>query len=97
MDAQEVLDMPESDKDSPFELEEIDHVILDFLQEGARTQAYMVDESDQQFQRHHFRERFKILVALGYIEKIHDQTALYQLVHDPREDDNNRNNQGGSE
>lgn len=86
MDAGEIPGMADPNGPPQFELEEIDHVILDLLQEGARTQAYMVDESESEFQRHHFRERLKILTAVGYIRKVHEQTALYELVYDPRED-----------
>lgn len=77
-----------------FNLEALDREILDRLQEGARTQAYILNdldgdddqEADGDYSREQIRERFKILHALGAVRKLHDQTALYELVYDPRDD-----------
>lgn len=78
-----------------FNLEALDREILDRLQEGARTQAYILNdldaadadqEADVDYSRAQIRERFKILHALGAVRKLHDQTALYELVYDPRDD-----------
>lgn len=74
-----------------YELDDVDRTILDFLQEGARTQSYMVDNSE--YTRQDFYRRFQILVALGYVHKIHDKTALYELVHDPRTTDDQEQDQ----
>lgn len=71
-----------------FDLEDLDHLILDHLQEGARTQAYILDEIPDEYSRHQVRERFKILATIGAVKKLHDQTALYELNYDPREQDN---------
>lgn len=69
-----------------FNLEALDREILDRLQEGARTQAYILNDLDADYSRNQIRERFKILHALGAVRKLHDQTALYELVDDPRDD-----------
>lgn len=78
--------MRSTDGGRSFDLEELDHEILDRLQEGARTQAYILDDLDADYSRHHLRQRFKVLTAIGAVEKLHDQTALYELVYDPRDD-----------
>lgn len=69
-----------------FDPEPLDHEILDRLKEGARTQAYILDDIDADYSRHQIRDRFKILTAIGAVEKLHDQTALYELNYDPRDD-----------
>lgn len=67
------------------ELTDVDEAILDELQQGARTQGFLVDELGQP--RYKVHERLKLLTAAGYIENIHENTALYELRDDPREDD----------
>lgn len=65
------------------DLTPVDEEILDVLQEGARTQSYIVDEIGRS--RNHVHNRLQILAGSGYIENIHRKTALYELVEDPRE------------
>ena len=87
----EEIIMAHQDDGDGYELDDVDRTILDFLQEGARTQSYMVDNSE--YTRQDFYRRFQILVALGYVRKIHDKTALYELVRDPRTIDDQEQDQ----
>lgn len=67
------------------ELADLDESILDELAEGARTQGYLVDATEEP--RYKVHERLKLLVAAGHIENIHENTALYELRNDPRKPD----------
>jgi uncharacterized membrane protein len=69
--------------DVSVDLTETDNEILDLLLEGRCTQGYIVDRTDRSRQQIH--NRLNILRAAGYIERIHDSTALYELVDDPRD------------
>jgi hypothetical protein len=53
-----------------------DEQILDLLREGARTQAYLVDETG----------RLQLMEARGWVENLHRQSALWELKADPDED-----------
>lgn len=64
-------------------LTDADHAILDLLAEGRCTQGYLADETG--LSRQHVYNRLNVLTAAGYVEKVHDSTALYELVNDPRE------------
>lgn len=64
-------------------LTDADHAILDLLAEGRCTQGYITDETGLSRQGVH--NRLNVLTAAGFIEKIHEGTALYELVEDPRE------------
>ncbi|MFC6837539.1 ArsR family transcriptional regulator [Halomarina ordinaria] len=66
------------------ELTALDEAILDELNEGARTQGFLVDATGEP--RYKVHERLKLLVAAGHIENIHENTALYELRTDPRSD-----------
>ncbi|WP_096389994.1 hypothetical protein [Halopenitus persicus] len=66
------------------ELTTLDEAILDELNEGARTQGFLVDATGEP--RYKVHERLKLLVAAGHIENIHENTALYELRADPRND-----------
>lgn len=66
------------------ELTTLDEAILDELNEGARTQGFLVDATGEP--RYKVHERLKLLVAAGHIENIHENTALYELRTDPRSD-----------
>jgi len=65
------------------ELTDTDHAILEHLAEGRCTQGYIVDKTG--LSRQQVYNRLNVLAAAGYVEKIHDSTALYELVNDPRE------------
>jgi DNA-binding Lrp family transcriptional regulator len=65
------------------ELTEADHAILDCLIKGRCTQGYIVDETNLSRQQIH--NRLNVLTAAGYIKRIHDSTALYEIINDPRE------------
>lgn len=66
------------------ELTALDEAILDELHEGARTQGFLVDATGEP--RYKVHERLKLLVAAGYIKNIHENTALYEVRADPRND-----------
>jgi len=75
-------------QDVSVDLTETDHEILNLLREGRCTQGYIVDKAERSRQQIH--NRLNILRAAGYIERIHESTALYELVNDPRESDNSK-------
>jgi DNA-binding IclR family transcriptional regulator len=62
-----------------------DDQILALLREGARTQAYLVDETG--FSRTHVRNRLQLMEARGWVENLHEQSALWELRTDPDEAD----------
>lgn len=62
----------------------VDHIILDFLRNGGRTQAYMVASTP--YSRQKFREQFKVLTTLNLITNLHENTGLYVLLNDPRDE-----------
>jgi DNA-binding IclR family transcriptional regulator len=64
-------------------LNDTDHAILDLLAEGRCTTGYLADELDRS--RQHVHNRLTVLLAAEYVRKVHDGTALYELVADPRE------------
>lgn len=70
------------DEREDMDLTPLDERILDELRQGARTQGFLVDAIGET--RHKIHPRLQILAAVGYIEKIHDNTALYELREDPR-------------
>lgn len=67
----------------PIKLTDADEEILDLLEEGARTQGYLVDETGMS--RQHVHNRLKILLAGDYLKLIHESTALYEIREDPRD------------
>ncbi|MCO8242964.1 ArsR family transcriptional regulator [Haladaptatus sp. AB643] len=69
------------------DLTALDEAILDELDEGARTQGFLVDATGEP--RYKVHERLKLLTAVGYVENIHENTALYELRADPRDEDDN--------
>jgi len=68
----------------PNELSETDRLILDELAEGARTKGYLVDSTGKH--RNTIRHRLDVLEAGEVVKCIHEGTALYELVEDPRDD-----------
>ncbi len=62
-----------------------DEQILRLLREGARTQSYIVDETG--FSRTHIRNRLQLMEARGWVENIHEKSALWELRNDPDEKD----------
>ena len=64
------------------ELTDTDHAILNLLVEGRCTQGYIVDKTD--ISRQQIYNRLNVLTAAGYVKKIHNSTALYELVNNPR-------------
>lgn len=72
------------DADDNMDLSAVDLKILDELANGRATQGFLVDVTDEP--RHRIHQRLQLLAAAGHIEKIHESTALYELVDDPRDD-----------
>lgn len=64
-------------------LTDADHAILDMLYDGRCTQGYIVAETG--LSRQHVYNRLNVLTAAGYVRRVHDATALYELVEDPRD------------
>jgi len=58
-----------------------DHEILDALAEGRCTPGFLVDITG--FSKPTIHSRLNVLVAAGYVEKIHT-SGLYELIEDPR-------------
>ena len=69
-----------------------DKQILDELHRGARTKKAIVDATG--LHRNTVGNRLDVLAAGEAIQCIHDTTALYQLVDDPRTDDGGRDDVG---
>lgn len=64
------------------ELTPVDREILDVLREGRGTRGYIIEVTGRS--RNQVGNRLSLLAAQGYIRKVHDSTALYELVNDPR-------------
>jgi DNA-binding IclR family transcriptional regulator len=69
--------------DVSVDLTQTDDEILDLLQQGRCTQGYLVDQTGRSRQQIH--NRLNILRAAGYVNRVHESTALYELSEDPRE------------
>ena len=65
------------------ELKDADRAILALLGEGRCTVGYLTDQMS--YSRQHIHNRLNVLLAAGYVEKVHDPTGLYGLGEDPRE------------
>ena len=65
------------------DLTEADHAILNELTAGARTKKAIVDQTG--LHRNTVGNRLDVLQAGGIINCIHQTTALYELVNDPRD------------
>ncbi|MFC7323282.1 hypothetical protein ACFQMF_01680 [Halorubrum rutilum] len=66
------------------DLTDADRAILDELQEGARTKKYLIDQTG--LHRNTVGNRLDVLEAGDVVQSLHDTTALYELVDDPRDD-----------
>jgi DNA-binding Lrp family transcriptional regulator len=67
------------------DLTDADRAILDELQVGARTKKAIVDATG--LHRNTVGNRLDVLEAAEFIECVHETTALYELIDDPREAD----------
>lgn len=65
----------------PVELSDADKAILDCLKEGRATIGKIADDTG--YSGEHIRNRLHRLRGEGYVEIIHDPTALWELVEDP--------------
>lgn len=59
-----------------------DNAVLDMLNDGRCTAAYIAAEKD--YTRQNVRNRLNRLVEHGYVRRVHK--GLYELINDPRED-----------
>lgn len=66
-------------------LTDLDRELLAELREGARTQGYLVDMTGKP--RFKVHTRLQLLAAAGYIENIHETTALYEFRREPDEEE----------
>lgn len=66
------------------EVDETDEILLDMLAEGRCTQGYLVTETD--IPRYKIHDRLKMYGKMGYAKNLHENTALWELVKDPREE-----------
>jgi DNA-binding Lrp family transcriptional regulator len=68
-------------------LTEVDKEIIALLRDGRATQSYIVDETGRS--RQYIHNRLGILAAAEIVENIHPKTALYELIDDPLEGEEN--------
>jgi DNA-binding transcriptional ArsR family regulator len=66
------------------DLSDADRAILDQLKRGARTKGYLVDHTG--YHRNTIGQSLKVLEAAEIVKSIHESTALYEVVEDPREE-----------
>ena len=66
------------------DLTDADRAILEELQAGARTKKYIIDETG--LHRNTVGNRIDVLEAGEIVRSLHETTALYELVDDPRDD-----------
>ena len=64
------------------DLSPTDRAIIEMLQEGRCTPAYIAAEQD--YSRAHVRNRLQRLAEHGYVTRLHK--GLYELSHDPEVD-----------
>lgn len=67
------------------DLRPADEAILDVLQGGRATKGMVVDESG--YSRNTVYNRLEVLKAAGHVRVVHEGTRLFELVADPREQD----------
>ena len=65
------------------DLTDADRSILDELRKGARTKKYLIDQTG--LHRNTVGNRLDILEAGDVVQSLHETTALYELVDDPRD------------
>ena len=66
------------------DLTDADQAILDELQAGARTKKYIIDETG--LHRNTVGNRMDVLEAGDVVRSLHETTALYEIVDDPRDE-----------
>ena len=67
------------------DLSQVDEAILDELQEGRATKGALVDWTG--YSRNSIYNRLEVLEAAGFVQVVHEGTRLFELVDDPREED----------
>ena len=65
------------------DLSDAETAILDELKQGARTKGYLVDHTG--YHRNTVGQSLRVLEAAEIVKCIHESTALYELVEDPRD------------
>lgn len=74
------------------DLRSVDRILLDYLKEGRVTPIYCkkrLEEDGQEYSRGYVRDRLARFVEHDHVQKLMD-TGLYELIEDPREDNNER-------
>ena len=69
----------------PDDLTQVDEAILDELQQGRATKGALTDWTG--FSRNSIYNRLEVLEAAEHVTCVHEGTRLFELVDDPREDD----------
>ena len=70
--------------EGPEDLNETDEKILDLLGEGRETTGSLADQIGKH--PNYIGDRVKWLRIHGLVQYHHEETALHELVEDPRED-----------
>jgi predicted transcriptional regulator len=86
LDEMDVPTPPNKELQELDRLQSVDIYILDYLNEGkARTINFFSNKTGHN--RQHIRKRLNILSGRGYVWNVHETTSLWQLLNDPRPDD----------
>lgn len=73
----------------PDDLRDVDRTILGYLADGRVTPAYArarLEESGSEYSRGYVQQRLARFEEHSHVENLHG-TGLYELRHDPREDE----------
>jgi len=70
------------------DLTETDRAILDKLRDGRATKGALVEWTG--YSRNSIYNRLEVLEAAGLIKCVHDGTRLFELVRDPRKNDQSK-------
>jgi len=70
------------------DLTETDRAILDKLRDGRATKGALVEWTG--YSRKSIYNRLEVLEAAGLIKCVHDGTRLFELVRDPRKNDQSK-------
>ena len=70
------------------DLSKVDQAILDVLKEGRATKGALTDWTG--FSRNSVYNRLEVLEAGELVECVHEGTRLFELITDPRKEDQDR-------
>lgn len=68
------------------DLTDVDQAILDELHNGRATKGALVDWTG--YSRNSIYNRLEVLEVAGFVRCAHDGTRLFELMEDPRKEDN---------